>query len=356
MSSRAMFSIVTCNLLIAAATSLAAEPWATARPVNLGRVNEVVTDKMLADLVASQPDIQRLAIYNGNFSKQGMAALAGLSELRQLTFSASKVAASDFAPLAGMSGLKALNFSETAVDDEVLGYVGGIRGLTDLAIQDYRVGNLIRVTPSGVTAFLNAVDGLEAFVLFGDVVDDRGMERIGQLKDMRKLWITSRTITPQAWRHLAGLHRMVDLHVRGTTFDDAAMKTLEGMPDLQSLMLDDTRITDAGMTSLAGLTKLGDLGLMNTKITDKGIENLRGMTELHNLYVAGTPVTIKGLDILPQKQRMGMMRVGNRPLSADEFSDLRSMFQRSEIFDPVGFWSPDRQKAAGIAQPEPRAR
>jgi hypothetical protein len=43
---------------------------------------------------------------------------------------------------------------------------------------------------------------------------------------------------------------------------------------------------------------------------------------------------------------MSMMRVGNRPLSADEFVELRSMFERSEIFDPVGFWSPERQKKA----------
>lgn len=355
MFSRAMFSVLTCHLLIVAAAGQAAQPSGASRMVNLGLKSaggvEGVTDDMLKALVTSQPDVEQLSIYKGTFTKQGLAALAALPKLRCIAFAQSNVAASEFAPLAEMSGLKSLKFTETPVNDEVLGYVGRIRGLTALEIMDFRFGNLIRVTPAGVAAALEGVDGLEEFLLFGDVVDDRCMERIAQMKDMRRLWVTSRTITPQAWGKLAGMRRMQSLNVRGTTFDDAAMKTLEGMPELEELMLDDTQITDAGMAALAGLTKIGDLGLNNTKITDKGIENLRGMTGLHNLYVAGTQVTVKGLEIVPQKKNMSMMRVGNRPLSADEFAELRSMFERSEIFDPVGYWSPDREKAAGVKQP-----
>lgn len=358
MFSRAISTMVLCCLLTAESAGLAAEPPAAKRVVNLGMASngqaEGVTDEMLAALVARQPDVERLSLYKGKFTRQGLAALTGLPNLRQLEISASNVAASEFAPLAVMSGLKSLKFSETPVTDEVLEYASRIRGLTRLELMDFRAANLIRVTPAAVAAFLDAVDGLEEFLLFGDAVDDRCLERIGQMPDMRRLWISSRTITPQAWRHLAGLHRMESLYVRGTTFDDAAMKTLEGMPELQELMLDDTKITDAGMASLAGLTKLGDLGLLNTKITDKGIANLRGMTELHNLFVAGTQVTVKGLEVVPQKQKMSMMRVGNRPLSSDEFVELRSMFERSEIFDPVGFWSPERQKKAGGNKAEVR--
>ena len=355
MFGRAMCLVMTSHFLIVAAAGLAAQPSGASQLVNLGLKSnggvEGVTDEMLQALVTSQPDVERLSLYHGTFTKQGLAALKALPRLRLLEVSQSNVAASEFAPLADLSGLKSLKFSETPVNDEVLGYVGRIRGLTALEINDFRFGNLIRVTPAGVAMVLEGVDGLEEFLLLGDVVDDRCMERLGQMRDMRRLWITSRTISPQAWGRLAGMRRMQSLNVRGTKFDDAAMKTLEGMPELKELMLDDTRITDAGMASLAGLTKIGDLGLMNTKITDKGIENLRGMTELHNLYVAGTQVTVKGLEIVPQKKNMTMMRVGNRPLSGAEFTELRSMFERSEIFDPVGFWSPARQKAAGITRP-----
>jgi hypothetical protein len=73
---------------------------------------------------------------------------------------------------------------------------------------------------------------------------------------------------------------------------------------------------------------------------------LEGMTELDNLYVGMTDVTAKGLALVPRKERMQMMRVGKAALSAKQIDEMMTMYPGTQIFDPSGYWKPERIKAA----------
>jgi hypothetical protein len=309
-------------------------------------------DQNLA-LVAQIPEIERLFVHKGTFTARGLAALAALDNLRTLGFHSPQVQPGTFASLAELKQLKSLRFSEYAVTDEILGYAGAIRGLKSLEVASF-INTTQRMTAAGIARFLQNVTDLEGLVLLGAPLDDAGLARLGQMKNMVRLWTDSRQITSKGWAPLAGLTRMRDLYLRGTTFDDAGAQALAGMKDLRQLMLDDTAITDAGLASLAGLVDLGDLGLANTQVTDKGMEHLKGMTKLHNLYVVGTKVTAKGLAVLPEKREMAMMRIGSKPLTPAEYAELEEMFPRSEIFDTAGYWTRERVRAAKQSLPPKR--
>ena len=112
------------------------------------------------------------------------------------------------------------------------------------------------------------------------------------------------------------------------------------------------------MPSLAGLTKLHDLGLDGTQITEKGMPALKDMTELQNLYVGMTDVTAKGLAMVPRKDRMVMMRTGKAALTPKQLDEVMQMYPGTQIFDPSGYWTPERVKAAmkelGKEVPEPK--
>jgi hypothetical protein len=100
------------------------------------------------------------------------------------------------------------------------------------------------------------------------------------------------------------------------------------------------------MPSLAGLAKMHDLGLEGTKITDTGMAAVKEMTELDNLYVGMTDVTTQGLVFVPKKDRMLMMRVGKGAMTAKQLDEIMEMYPQTQIFDPSGYWRPERIEAA----------
>jgi hypothetical protein len=297
------------------------------------------TDLRLALHVRCRSNYWRL-LYKGKVTADGLGALAALPKLRYLDMYATEVAADAFVVLPKLTQLKSLILGSYPVTDEVLGYAGQIKGLKGFG------HTTSRITPAGFLRFLNGVESLEQLTLFGDFVDDACMERIGQMKAMKRFWTDSKKVTSAGWVHLAGLIGMRDLFLSNTNFGDVDMRALEDMKELSFLGLNKTMITDAGMPSLAGLTKVHDLGLDGTRITDKGMEALKGMTELDNLYVGMTDVTAKGLAVVPRKERMVMMRSGKGALTAKQLDEIVQMYPGTQIFDPSGYWTPDRVTAA----------
>ena len=306
---------------------------------NGGEANNA-TDENLR-LVTQLPEIERVMVYKGKFTVDGLAALPSLPNLRYLQMYATEVPADAFGVLPKLTQLKFLRLGNYAVTDEVLGYLGQIKGLKGF---DHTTS--AGVTPTGFLKFLNGVESLEQLTLFGDFVDDACMNRIGQLKDLKRLWTNSKSITSAGWVHLAGLTGMEDLFLSDTTFGDEDARALEGMKNLKFLGLNKTKITDAGMPSLASMTKLHDLGLDGTGITDKGMAALKGMTELDNLYVGMTDVTAKGLALVPKKERMQMMRVGKGAMTAKQLDEIMELYPKTQIFDPSGYWNTERIKGA----------
>jgi len=297
------------------------------------------TDENLR-LVAHLPEVERVMVYKGKLTAEGLAALAALPRLRFLQMYATDVPAGAFAVLPKLPQLQFLSLGEYPVTDEILGYAGQIKGLKGF---DHTRSAM---TPAGFLKFLDGVESLEQLTLFGDYVDDACMKRIGQMKNLKRFWTNSKTITSAGWVHLAGLSEMEDLFLSETNFGDEDAQALKGLKNLKSLGLNKTRITDAGMPSLAGLTKLHDLGLDGTRITDKGMAALEEMTELDNLYVGMTDVTAEGLAMVPRKERMQMMRVGKGAMTAKQLDEVMEMYPKTQIFDPSGYWTTDRVKAA----------
>ena len=77
-----------------------------------------------------------------------------------------------------------------------------------------------------------------------------------------------------------------------------------------------------------------------------GMVHIKGLTQLSNLYVSETEVTAKGLALVPRKDRMVMMRVGKGGMTAKQLDEMMKMYPGTQIFDPIGYWKPERIKAA----------
>jgi hypothetical protein len=178
-------------------------------------------------LIAQLPELERVSVYYGKFSKDGLAALASLPKLTRIQIYKSEVPAAAFGVLAKLPQLKALSLGDYTVTDEILSYAGQIKGLKTF---DHTTST---ITPAGFLKFLNGVESLEQLTLFGDFVDDACMKRIGQMKEMKRFWTDSKKITTAGWVNLAGLTKMEDLFLSKTNVDDEGLRALKNMKDLK---------------------------------------------------------------------------------------------------------------------------
>ena len=64
------------------------------------------------------------------------------------------------------------------------------------------------------------------------------------------------------------------------------------------------------------------------------------------MYVGMTDVTAKGLTMVPKKDRMQMMRTGRGALTPKQLDEVMQMYPNTQIFDPSGYWTPERTRAA----------
>jgi len=127
------------------------------------------------------------------------------------------------------------------------------------------------------------------------------------------LYLSSREITDDGLKELAGLENLAALRIDMTGITDAGLKHLAGLKNLHTLNLSQTKITDAGLKHLAGLTNLQTLALTNTKVTDAGLKELKGLKKLGVLYLPGTAVTDKGAGSAGRPQAKGPGPAERRP-------------------------------------------
>ena len=79
-----------------------------------------------------------------------------------------------------------------------------------------------------------------------------------------------------------------------------------------------------------------DLNLSETTFDE---ENMRVLNQM-------TDVTAQGLALVPKKDRMLMMRVGKGAMTAKQLDEMMEMYPKTQIFDPSGYWRPERIEAA----------
>jgi hypothetical protein len=107
--------------------------------------------------------------------------------------------------------------------------------------------------------------------LSGASLDDAQCAALGNLPDLRFLWLN------------------------GASIDDQSASHLEDLTGLEELFLSNTALTDEGVKHLAGLKRLRFLSLAGTKISDKGLQRLAGLTRLEALDLPLTDVTAAGV-------------------------------------------------------------
>lgn len=191
--------------------------------------------------------------------------------------------------------IKRIDVRNSAITDVGLKYLEPLTELQELnVINDGPPLNNQYITNAGLRclAGLRKLQCLDLYV--SRQVTDAGLENLGELQSLQRLWIDGGTITERGLRHIGKFTNLRFLAIEDTHLTDAGLEYLLDLHDLEHLSLCHTAITDEGLKTLAKLTKLADLHLCGTTISDKGLQEITVLSMLSTLDVYDSKITKAG--------------------------------------------------------------
>lgn len=140
---------------------------------------------------------------------------------------------------------------------------------------------------------------------------DDDVERLTQIKTLKRLDLSFTYVTDLGVQHLQQLPELEDLNLDTVeALTDAAANYLRANRSLRRLVLRGIDITDVGMPYLAALTGLKSLDLSHTMVGDVGLESLPALSELEDLNLGGTRITGRNLNFLKLLPKLRKLNFG----------------------------------------------
>jgi len=264
--------------------------------------------------------------------------LGGLTELRYLDLTRTRITDAGVAYLGGLTGLEQLRLDVTPITDASLEHLKGLTRLQRLDLSG------TKITDSGLE-HLKGLTELRYLSLIHDRIADAGLAHLKGLSELRGLDLARTPITDVGLAHLKNLTRLQWMTLYQTKITDAGLKYLEGMKELEGLELHATAITDAGLEHLKGLTRLEELSLDDTRITDAGLTYLKGLTGLHDLWLSAPEITDAGLADLECLAELQSLSLSSERITDAGLEHLKSLAKLQ------GLWlSAPRVTDAGLAR------
>jgi hypothetical protein len=136
-----------------------------------------------------------------------------------------------------------------------------------------------------------------------NILKNRGIVILPVAKNSNYL-SASFVIAPAADSSLFLLEKMakqlVWLNLGGSKISDRGLQSVGKLPQLTRIYLNDTKVTDSGLQYLKSLKRLQYLNLVNTAISSKGLGQLTGLKALKNIYCYQTNIHANEFNLLKQ--------------------------------------------------------
>ena len=292
-------------------------------------------DDDLMPLVARLTGLRRLGLGGVKVSARGLAALAQLHQLEELS-TPKGMSDAGMAEIAKIQSLKNLDVTLDRMTDEGLRSLGkltslevlflygnpkmtddGLRALTQLrSLKHLRLGQEGPFTDRGME-HLAAMPSLKVLWLDTHNVTDEGLRRLSKSRSLERLcicWLDN--ITDRGIAYLTAMSQLKGLnatHVKLLT--NSTMAHLATMPNIDDLRLP-YGFTDAGINHLANLDHLKYLWVNcagNSPLTDKALATVSKLPELEVLYIGGAGFTNEGIELLQNLKNLSSLHIAFWP-------------------------------------------
>jgi hypothetical protein len=229
------------------------------------------------ELLSQIRSLEELMIGSPAVTDQGMAHLAKFTHLKKLDVTAARVSNAGVSHLAELRSLEELSLRTPEVTISGVNQLKGLDRLRKLNLSSIRQDNggldlSSLVGLEELTISMRRVRGGGA--LRSDEFRDEDLAGLAGLKRLR--WLQGiRGISNAGLQHLAGLTAMERLNIGGPGVTDSGLVHLARMEKLNHLTISG-QFTDAGLRYLEGLTSLRLLGLEpKGQVSSEGLRRLQ---------------------------------------------------------------------------------
>ncbi|HEY1065624.1 MAG TPA: hypothetical protein VGE52_05935 [Pirellulales bacterium] len=159
------------------------------------------------------------------------------------------------------------------------------------------------VTDAHLAAIAKATS-LQALNLRETKITDAGLASLLALPNLTHLDLAGTAISDQGALTLARIPTLISLDVSNTNVGDAGAAALLALPSLERINLGGTRITDAAFASLAPNAKLLDVAIDDTEAGDRAVAKLAALPNLRELRVQQTRATAASVGPLAKRDSL----------------------------------------------------
>jgi Leucine-rich repeat (LRR) protein len=217
----------------------------------------------------SKSPIRSLHLGSLPISDEGLAEMAGFSDLEHLGLENAKITDAGIKVIAGLKKLRSFHVHNTGIT------AAGLTALKSCPITNLGIGR---------TASELAVQAADLALIF---------PKLTTLQMPRDC-----LPTPDDWKAIAAAFPKLErISFDSQPFNDEHLQGLEAFPALEELNLHYAKLTDAGVIALSKLKKLDWLHLYEAQLTDASLEVLASMKSLKRVKLPqpGNGITAEGL-------------------------------------------------------------
>jgi hypothetical protein len=244
--------------------------------------------------LAGLNELRSLTFSSSDVDDSGLKALPVLPKLEAVKLGATKVTDAGFKELRRQPKLKELHFTESAITLKSLKLLSEFPSLTtvDTGGEEHSDEHL---------SALAAIPKLEKLSFWAhDEVTARGIKALTNCKKLSFLHLELWELDPAALAPLRDLPQLEELHFRLGFVSDKLAQELSEWKNVKRLTLGWTKaLTDEGLRSVAKMTQLDSLGLQAAYgLTPDGMKHIATMTNLRALNLWGTKIGEAGVENL----------------------------------------------------------
>lgn len=227
--------------------------------------------------VASVEDVN--LYYAEQIGDGALVVMKNWKKLKRLNLRGTKVTDLGVAQLVAHPSLEAIDVGYSLFTDNGFEPMTAIPNLKEIAVGGNKltdVGvNMLRLLPALTAVDLSGAQRTDSG-LWSATITDRGLDTLGQLKNLRKLNLRASKITDAGMGKLAGLATLVEADFGQTNLSAAGLQPLAGLRKLENLVLYKcSRVNDDAVDVLSEMKSLKWLDVEGTAISEVGAAKLQ---------------------------------------------------------------------------------
>ena len=191
------------------------------------------------------------------------------------------------------------------------------------------------------------------FEASGAGVTDAILANVCESPEIRRLSIGNSAVTRDGLSVIAGLRKLVVLHLANTPVDDEIVAQWSNLPNLKDVVLDGTKISEQSIKSLAGIENLQRLSLSHTNLKPEDLRPLEDVSTIIRLDVAGVGILPETLEQISKSGFLAQLDLSGVMISEDLYRVLLSRDLRRLSFLSIGGSGLTDSQVLALAQTHP---